>query len=160
MRFIVAAIAFVLVATTASGQALTASMEADGYSFALDPTGSSAGFTFFFTTYDGSSGVPLGCGPQLCTVNGEVSPVSLGSSSYRTDYLAQDDLGILEYGTVSMSISTNDGDGDGLPDGLERLRSGNFTFSGTAFPHFNVFGIILNSTISGSMSPPWCQAAP
>jgi hypothetical protein len=84
-------------------------------------------------------------------VSGEISPVSLGSTSYRSDYFAVEARGLFEYGAMTLSLATSDSDGNGLPDGLERLRSGNFTFSGTAIPDFNAFGIISNSTISGSI---------
>lgn len=140
------------VASPVPSAALTATVEVNGFSFALYPTGTSVGVSLFFTTYDGSAGAPLqDCGPAFCTVSSEFAPTSLGSSTYRGDYFAQDTLGTFEYGSVVLSLATSDGDGDGLPDALERQRNGSVSFSGTTFPDFNAFGIIGTSAISGSI---------
>ena len=58
LRFFVAALILCTsFATTA--YALTATVEADGYSFSLGATGTSLGFDLFFTSFDGLSGIPV-----------------------------------------------------------------------------------------------------
>lgn len=132
--------------------ALTASVEANGYSFSLAPAATNAGFTLFFTTYDGSTGVPLqDCAGAYCTVSQEASPTSVGSKIYRTDYFAVDSIGVFEYGAASVTVSANDSDSDGILDPLERTQSGNFSFSGSTTPHYNAFDVYVQSTISGSI---------
>ena len=144
------AIAIVCVAGESLG--LTADVEADGYSFSLEPTGTNAGFTLFFTTWDGTAAFPLAdCDAVSCTVSNEVSPVSLGSQTFRTDYFAVDALGVFEYGGVTVTVSATDADGNSQLDELQRTLPGNFTFSGTAVPDFNAFGIFFNSSVSGSV---------
>ena len=133
--------------------ALEAQVVANGFSVSFGPAATNANFTILFTTFDNSTGPPLlDCGPSFCTISNELAPTSPGSRTYRTDYLAEDALGIFEDGTATFTISTTDGDGDGLPDALEIARGGNFSFSGTAVPHFNAFGVFVNSTVSGSVS--------
>ncbi len=134
--------------TTAS--ALTAAVEADGYSFSLAPTGTSLGFNLFFTSFDGLTGVPLlDCtGGVFCFVSNEVMPVIPGSQTFRTDYLAEDSLGIFEYGTATLTVTASDGDGDGQLDQLERINNGTFSASGTTVPDYNAFGVFVNSAIS------------
>jgi hypothetical protein len=136
-----------------NAHALTAAVEADGYSFSLQPTGTSLGFDLFFTSFDGLSGVPLlDCtGGVFCYVSDEAMPVFPGSRTFRTDYLASDAQGVFEYGTATLTVSTTDGDGDGQLDQLERVNTGNFSASGTAVPDFNAFGVYVNSAITVSL---------
>jgi hypothetical protein len=148
-------IGFLLGATlTFAGDArsLTAHVEADGYSFSLAPATTSNFETVYFTSYDGFSGTPLlECDAVSCYAGEEFRPTSLGSNSFVADYLVADNLGIYEYGTVLVTASTSDGDGDGQLDALERLRPGNFSVSGTTYPDWNYFGLYYNSSISASV---------
>lgn len=132
--------------------ALTASVEANGYSFSFAVGATNAGFSLFFTTYDGSTGVPLeDCSGDFCTVSQELAPATIGATTYRTDYFAVDQSGTFEYGAASISVAASDSDADGILDPLERKRSGNFSFTGSATPHFNAFGIYATSSVSGSV---------
>jgi hypothetical protein len=132
--------------------ALVAAVGADGYSFSLAPVSASNGDIIYFTTYDGSSGVPLlECG-AVCIASEEFYPNGLGSTQYVTDYLVADYLGIYEYGTYVMNVSSSDADGDGMLDVLELQRPGGFSFSGATYPDWNAFDVYYNSTVSGSTS--------
>ena len=115
-----AAIFFLLaLGAPSDSHALEAAAEANGYSFGLGPAATNAGFTIFFTTYDGSSGVPLqDCGASTCVISFEFRPVSLGSKTYRADYFAADNSGDFEYGTVSITLNTSDGD---VPESVDLL---------------------------------------
>jgi hypothetical protein len=131
---------------------LTASVEADGYSFSMGAAATSAGYTVFFTTHTDSNGPPLAdCGMTTCTVSGELSPVSLGSTQYWSDYFAQIPAGTFEYGSVLVSIGASDADGDGLLDVLQREHDGDFSVAGTTVPDFNAYNLYFNSSISASV---------
>jgi hypothetical protein len=145
------AIALTLVPATAN--ALTATVEADGYSAWLNPAGTSNGDTLFFTTFDGLPGVPLlDCDAVQCIPSDEIAPTFLGSRTFVTDYLVSDALGVYEYGTATLNVSAVDNDGDGQLDAFERLRPGNFSLSGTTVPDWNAFNLYVNSTVSASVS--------
>lgn len=124
--------------SSAPAQTLTANVEVNGFSFSLGPAATGR-FTAFFTTFDGSRGIPLqDCLGGFCTISSEFSPVVNGSTSYRADYIAQSAPGVtLEYGTVAVALSASDSDQDGLLDVLERLSPGNFSLNGTTTPHVN-----------------------
>jgi len=147
-----ALLASLSVGMSAPARALTASVEANGFAFSFGAAATNAGFTLFFTTYDGSSGSPLeDCSGDFCTVSQEVAPATIGSATYRSDYFAQDNSGTFEYGSGFMTLVASDGDADGILDPLERTRPGNFSFSGSTTPDFNAFGIYVTSSVSGSV---------
>jgi hypothetical protein len=149
--FISASLAATLVFPSAA-QSLTAQVEANGYSFSLAPVVTSNSEIVHFTSYDGLSGTPLlECDAVSCYAGEEFRPASLGSNSFAADYLVADSLGIYEYGTVLITASAPDGDGNGQLDALERLRPGNFSISGTTYPDWNYFGLYYNSSISASI---------
>ena len=80
MRAAIGATVMALIFLPTAGYGLTAAVEVDGYSFSLNPTGTSNGDTIFFTTFDGLSGVPLlDCDAVTCTVSDEVTPTFLGN---------------------------------------------------------------------------------
>jgi hypothetical protein len=152
-RRLITVLLLLVLGLPSTSRALEAVAEANGYSIGLGPAATDGGFTIFFTTYDGSSGVPLqDCDASTCFISQEFKPTSLGSKTYRADYFAADNFGAFEYGTVSITIDTSDSDGDGMLDALERARSGNFSFSGSATPHWNYYGIYSSASISGDVS--------
>ena len=89
-----AAVVLTLLANVAvAGQVQTVAVVAKDYSFSMERATLSTGDVVFFTTYDGSTGVPLGCSAEFCEPNGEVSPLAGGDGTYGSDDLSADPLG-------------------------------------------------------------------
>lgn len=143
-----ATLALAATARTAAGN--TASVRSDGYSFVFDDGFiSTFGVDLYFTTWDGSTALPLGCCDD--DLSGEISPSTPGATTYRTDYLL-DDFGIYEYGAVQVTVSAADGDDDGILDPLQRSLPGNFTMSGSSTCHFNNDTGCLNATVNAQVT--------
>jgi hypothetical protein len=133
----------------------TVDIVASSYSVSMSEAtlgGGLAGSTVAFLTWDGSSGLPIGCSGDFCEWNSEFSPATIGGGTYRADYLTFDSLGIYEDGTVSIQVPASDSNGNDMPDVLELSRSGGFAFSGSSQCHFNLFGNCFSSTLSGTVS--------
>lgn len=86
----------------------------------------------YFTTYDGSSGLPLydNVGGFL-VVSGELSPNPNQTGGYKTDYVLFQNGIASEAGTGTAIFPTTDSNGNQVPDFLEIGRNGTVSFSGT-----------------------------
>ena len=136
-----------------AANAQNAGLEARCYSFSMGVAATGDGESVYFTTYDGQSGIPLHDEANgYWYLSMEVKPSSLGSSTYLTDYLAASSSGIYEYGAINTSISNQDLNNNGFPDFLEKSQSTGTTFSGQTTPHWNGYGIYLNSTVTGTLN--------
>ena len=94
-----------LISISSLAQALEATVEANGFSFSFGPAATNDGLTIFFTTFDGSSGVPLqDCVGNFCTISQELEPSSLGSTNYRADYIVQDSGGVFEEFSINYDL--------------------------------------------------------
>ncbi len=86
----------------------------------------------YFTTYDGSSGIPLyDVVSGFYVFSGELSSFSPLSGIYRTDYALFSDGVPNSSGTVLSTFAVVDSDGNGVPDFLQVERNGSVAFSGT-----------------------------
>jgi len=125
------------------------------YSVALGEATTAQGERFGFTTYDGASGEPLHdlVGGEWI-VGGELKPQTLGGSTYLADYIDMLYSGIMyEYGTFTISISTQDANSNGFPDLLEKSLSANESFEGQATPDWSYMGPpYSNTTVEGSIT--------
>lgn len=86
----------------------------------------------YFTTYDGSSGLPLY--DQIGNVaifSAELSPNPTTAGGYRTDYVLFENGSVDSSGTASATFPVTDADGNGVADFLQVGRSGSVSFSGT-----------------------------
>jgi hypothetical protein len=85
-----------------------------------------------FTTYDGSSGLPLyDQFGNLLIFSAELSPNSAIPGSYRTDYVLFQNGRVDSSGTASATFPVTDADGNGVADFLQVGRNGSVSFSGT-----------------------------
>ncbi len=86
----------------------------------------------YFTTYDGSSGLPLydQIG-NLVIFSAELSPNPTTAGSYRTDYVLFENGSVDSSGTTSATFPVTDADGNGVADFLQVSRNGSVSFSGT-----------------------------
>ena len=82
----------------------TATITAHCYSFQLTPLDWKDGDVTYFTTYDGTSGYPYNTDGK---VSGEVKPSSIGSTTYKVDYIGTDAYGVRAYGTLSMGMPSS-----------------------------------------------------
>lgn len=131
----------------------TALFKARCYSFAMHPASTSEGETIYFTTYDGLSGVPLHDEKDgLWYFNSEILPITLGGSEYVVDFLVANSLGIYAYGAAGFSSPNTDSNNNGFPDVLEVQRSASASFSGSSQQHYNYYGSLLGSTITGTLT--------
>jgi hypothetical protein len=141
---------------TGSATANTAAFSADGYAVSLQPAGTSLGETVFFTSYDGTTEVPIfdDLGTSLL-FSSEVRPLVLGSNILYTDYLISFSTDAFndtyEFGSVAFLLNASDADGDGLLDVLELSKPGTFSFSGTTQPDANAFDIFYNTPFNGTV---------
>lgn len=112
------------------------------------------GETIYFTTYDGQSGFPLLDVSGVYYVVGlEMKPLTPGGSTYVADYVVVDHSdNMYEYGELSVSLSNQDTNSNGCPDFLEKGLSASVPFTGQTTPHWNGYGIYLNSTVTGSLN--------
>ncbi|PKN61841.1 MAG: hypothetical protein CVU57_27335 [Deltaproteobacteria bacterium HGW-Deltaproteobacteria-15] len=135
-------------------QSNTAQLKAWCYSVAMEEATTSLGEYIYFTTYDGSSGEPPHDEDDWGNwyIGLEMKPSTLGSSTYRADYIDVDDEGIWEWGPLTLSLSTQDSNNNGLLDFLEKSLSANVSFSGTATPDWNRGNVYLTTTVTGSMN--------
>ncbi len=86
----------------------------------------------YFTTYDGSAGIPLyDVVGGFYVFSSELSSLSPLSGSYRTDYALFSDGAANSSGTVFAAFPVVDSDGNGVPDFLQVERNGSVAFSGT-----------------------------
>lgn len=150
---VVFTVGLVSFAAAGTARANSADVRVDGSSFVFLDGLLVFGATdnLYFTTFDGSTGFPLGCCDE--DLSGEFSPITPGATSYRSDYLVGDPE-VFEYGTVSVTVAASDGDGDGMLDPLERVRAGNFTMSGTTTCHWSsdppCFGTAIEVSVTRS----------
>lgn len=86
----------------------------------------------YFTTYDGSAGVPLydELG-NLIIVSSELSPNPAVLGNYRTDYVLFANGSVDSTGTAVANFPMTDADGNGVADFLQVARNGSVAFSGT-----------------------------
>ena len=126
-----------------------ASIKAYGLQFSLSPSYTDTGSTIYFTSYDGSSGYPLN---DNNTVSSEVKNLTLGSSSFYTDYLVSEGY-VYMHGTATLIMPTTDSDGNGVLDFLQKERSVNTTVSGSSKMHWLSPGAYgSDSSLSGSFT--------
>jgi regulator of replication initiation timing len=126
-----------------------ASIKAYGLQFSLSPSYTDTGSTIYFTSYDGSSGYPLN---DNNTVSSEVKNLTLGSSSFYTDYLVAEGY-VYMHGTAILNMPTTDSDGNGVLDFLQKERSVNTTVSGSSKMHWLSPGAYgSDSSLSGSFT--------
>jgi len=126
-----------------------ASIKAYGLQFSLSPSYTDTGSTIYFTSYDGSSGYPLN---DNNTVSSEVKNLTLGSSSFYTDYLVAEGY-VYMHGTATLNMPTTDSDGNGVLDFLQKERSVNTTVSGSSKMHWLSLGAYgSDSSLSGSFT--------
>ena len=85
----------------------------------------------YFTTYDGSSGLPLyDTVGNLNIFSGELSPNPNMPGNYRTDYVLFQNGVANSTGTDTADLPTADTDGNGVADFLQVARNGTVAFSG------------------------------
>jgi hypothetical protein len=126
-----------------------ASIKSYGLQFSLSPSYTDTGSTIYFTSYDGSSGYPLN---DNNTVSSEVKNLTLGSSSFYTDYLVAEGY-VYMHGTAILNMPTTDSDGNGVLDFLQKERSVNTTVSGSSKMHWLSPGAYgSDSSLSGSFT--------
>ena len=131
------------------GGALTASVIGNSRSIFMDPF---SGFIpglgqvyNYVTTYDGQSGVSL-----YPPASGELRPRSGQPGTYEADYVTFDAQGFFQdWGSFTGNLPTTDSDGNGLPDVVQKNKSGNASVSGTAVSDFGTV-----SNITGSLQRP------
>ncbi|MDC1004192.1 hypothetical protein OAQ34_01080 [Opitutales bacterium] len=117
--------------------------------FSLSPANTNTGSTVYFTSYDGSSGYPLN---DNNTVSSEVKNLSLGSSSFYTDYLVAEGY-VYMYGTATLNMPTADSDGNGVLDFLQKEKSVNTSVSGISKMHWLAQGAFgSDSSLSGTFT--------
>jgi len=120
----------------------TASNKTYCYSFQIGPTQFAGTEDWFlhFITYGASDSYqnivpPNNLSQAIVAIAGianyEIKPVEIGSTTYRSDYLSQDDGGMDEHGTLTLSIPNIDDDSNGVPDFLQQENSVNITATGT-----------------------------
>jgi len=135
----------------------TASVVANCRSVALR---SSTGFisgvgtvTNFFTTYDGSTGIPM-----HDLVNGswlfgeELRPRAGQPGVYETDFITYSTSGYIEYGALTINLPTTDSDGNGVPDILQLNKGVNNAVSGAGTIDWSITGFTGAFSVSGSWS--------
>jgi hypothetical protein len=129
-------------------------IQAHGESLRLEPAPASNGNSLIFTTYDGEPGDPLTViDGDTTTGSNEVRSESEGSTNYLTDYLFVDTAGaIAEYGTLALTITGSDNDGNDVFDFHQLAFDGNLEFSGATDPDFNAGGFVFSVAIDGSVA--------
>ncbi len=94
------------------------------------------------TTYDGSSGWPLGLlglGDEGFDNSEELRPRSGSPGAYEADYVTYQS-GVVAYGWFVISLPTTDNDGNGLPDVTQKNMPGDATFSGNGNCDWHILG--------------------
>lgn len=146
-----------LLLVEAQGKSETALVVANCRSVWLGPsTGFMPGIgsvTNIFTTYDGSSGIPV-----HDVVNGtwyfgeELRPRAGSPGIYEADWISYIASGYIEYGSVTLKLPTTDSDGNGLPD-ISQLNMGvNAAVSGAGTADWTLSGFTGPFSISGNLS--------
>jgi len=129
----------------------TASNKTYCYSFQIGPAQFAGTEDWFlhFITYGASDSYqnivpPNNLSQAIVAIAGianyEIKPVEIGSQTYRTDYLSQDDGGMDEHGTLTLSIPNIDDDSNGVPDFLQQENSVNITATGTIVGKWSLGG--------------------
>ena len=154
MKRILCVIGFILLVFSIgnhTARAQTATLKAYGYSISLAPGISTSANTVFFTTWDNKTDVPL-INEGTNVVSSELKPIEIGSNIYVTDYIITNSIGAWEYGELRLEFNGADSDNNGIFDFLQSDQTGNATFTGTTTAHWNAFGVIVKSTITGSVA--------
>jgi hypothetical protein len=125
-----------------------ASIKAYGLQFSLSPSYTDDSI-IYFTSYDGSTRYPLN---DNNTVSSEVKNITLGSSTFYTDYLVAEGS-VYMHGTATLNMPTTDSDGNGVLDFLQKERSVNSVVSGSSKMHWLAPGAYgSDSSLSGSFT--------
>jgi hypothetical protein len=96
--------------------------------------GDAANTVSYFTTYDGTTNMPLHeMISGVALVSGELQPVPGQNNSYRTDYInSNPSLGFgYAYGSMILSIPSNDSDTNSIPDIFQVDKAGTAEYTGT-----------------------------
>ncbi|HEY5912471.1 MAG TPA: Ig-like domain-containing protein [Verrucomicrobiae bacterium] len=124
------------------GQAGTATVTANCRSIILDEfQGAAPGGTVYasVTTYDGSSGYPLGMSttyPYTFNNSEELRPRSGSPGVYEADFGAYQS-GLVAYGRFTLNLPTTDSDANGLPDISQKDKASNVSFTGSGYSDFS-----------------------
>jgi hypothetical protein len=137
MKNLLFAILPMLMINLAFSSTKTATITAHCYSFQLTPLDWKDGDVTYFTTYDGTSGYPYNTDGK---VSGEVKPSSIGSTTYKVDYIGTDAYGVRAYGTLSMGMPSHDSNSNGVLDFLEKEKSVNANVTITEIVHWDKNG--------------------
>jgi Concanavalin A-like lectin/glucanases superfamily/Immunoglobulin domain/Immunoglobulin I-set domain len=112
--------------------------------------GSAGSDAYYFTTYDGTTGFPqyqnIGGSPFY---SGELRPRAGQPGVYEMDYVLYNNGSIIAYGSFALTLTTYDGDANGLPDIIQLNQAVNYTFTGLQTQDYP--NPISNVSISGSM---------
>jgi hypothetical protein len=89
------------------------------------------------TTYDGSTGRPLGLNLNGTFDNSEELRPRIGSPGvYEADYVSYH-LGVAAWGYFIITLPTTDSDGNGLPDVTQKNKASNISFTGSGASHYS-----------------------
>ena len=110
----------------------------------------------FFTTYDGLTGMPLTeYFEGYYYISEEASPVTLGGTQYRTDYIITTSVNPYEYGSVTFTIPNTDLNDNGFPDiGEIENSASSIHITGSAMADYNDDGYATTATVSSYLSRP------
>jgi hypothetical protein len=109
----------------------------------------------YFTTYDGLTVMPLTeYIDGMYFISEELSPVTLGGTQYRTDYIiTTSSVNPYEYGSVTFTIPYTDSNDNGFPDIGEIENSvSSIYISGSARADYNYEGYATTATVSSYLS--------
>ena len=106
----------------------TASMDVYSSSIQILSHLTNVGTAVYFTSYDGQSIQPRN---DSFVFSEEMSPSTSNPANYQMDYAVYIGTTIIEYGTISLVMPTDDTDQNGVYDWLQKNQAVNFSRTGT-----------------------------
>ena len=89
--------------------------------------------TEYYSTFNGTAGIFLVQTGSSTAVSGELRPRVGSPGVFEGGYGVSNSLGIIDYGSYTVTIPTTDTTGLGVPDVLNPTKSGTFVTSGTGY---------------------------